>query len=274
MAVSRTRMIVVAAMIVLLAAVGATAGDDVMFAYSFNAGTSNDYKVSFNQEIDMSGMAFSTIGDFEITEKCIAVTDTAASMEIVFTKVEASAMMFGQMQDDPTGGKLVNQAIAFKVTPEGKVTDIAPAGYLEGWEQLQQVVKPVIESAYIHMPNKSVAMGTGWTHNDDSGEEGMVVKSAYDFVFNEMKKENDRNCAQVEGTLKSTFAGSLPMPMGEMEADGNGKGKVKALFDPKAQMIVTLEVSSENKIDMVPVGGGDTQEMTVNFEMKRTLKKK
>lgn len=255
-------------------AVPAGAADDVRFAYAFEPGASNAYKAKFSQELDFGGFAMSVFVDMEYTEKCTAVEEESFAMEIKFDKVDATRSMFDKLEEFEMGTHLTGQTVAFVLHPTGKVEKLRAMGYVEGWDAMRQVVESIVEAAYPHLPNESVAEGGEWEMDEDKEvtPQGIEVVTNASYAFKEMKEEGGRGCAYVEAKVESTMGGTATMPQGSFLADGTGKGKFEFYFDPAASVIVKLKGKMDVRTDLTPEDGGDTQEMSVGYSFERELR--
>lgn len=272
------RLIAMTFLGVLLAALPSldtVAGDDVTFAYAFEQGYEQAYKIKFNQETDMGFFAISMFADISVTEKCVAVEEGIFQMEIVFDEVDASVTMGGRMQDTGISEALTGQSVMFKLDANGEVDDIRAAGLIENFAQLrQQLIKPIIESGFPYLPGGGVSPGGKWSREKetDTTDQGLEITRWGDFEFKEMKEEKGRECALVKGAQNSSISGTMRVPQGAAEADGGGEGEFEFLFDPEAGIIVKLKGSMDINMDLVPEGGGDTIETVVGFTIEREIK--
>jgi hypothetical protein len=270
------RMLVAALATVVAIGFGATlvgADEDVFLGYKFEEGYSKDYKVKFNQEIDYGGFAFSQIIDMEVTEKCVGSEEDLFLMEMVFNKVDAARMQFDNMEQDPNGERLVGQTVTFKVDSHGETSEMRPAGYIDGWDQIKEIVDRVVDNWYAYLPNEAVAKGGKWTKVDEPEEElGLIVEGKADYVFKELKKEKGALCAKIEAKIENTLRGTQDTPAGVMTVDGGGTGDSEFFFCTTTSTIVKYKVKVEMKMDMTPEAGGDATETTVNVVMERAVK--
>ena len=250
-----------------------SAGDEVEFAYKYTEGSSQSYQIKFNQEADFGQFSMSALVDMEITENCTKATDSTYTLEWTFDKVDASRVMFENMQTDPMTDNLVGQKVTFDVDPTGEVTDVKPVSYIEGWEQAQETVSRIIESSFPTLPNKGVAVGGDWDENEtETTDEGTEVTSSGKYHYKENKTEGGRDCAFVEGEVEMTIGGKVAGPQGEMDSDGDGKGEFEMFFDSKAGVVVKLKGKIEINMTLSPTGGGDSVETSVGFETEKKLK--
>jgi len=263
----------VAVLAVAVFAVSVGAGDDIMFGYKFEEGYSAKYKLKFSQEIDFGGFTMSVLADFEVEEKCTGVADGVYSMEATFIKVEASQVMFDNMQEHPMSEQLAGQTVTYKLDSHGDVSEIKAAGYVDGWAAMKDIVERVIESSYVYLPDEAIAAGSEWQQEaeKETTEEGMEVVTSSKFEFKEMKQQKGRDCAKIKGKVENTITGDMPTPQGVMEADGSGTGEYECYFDPGTTTIVKLKGRMDVRMDMVPVSGGDTIETTVTYQVEKEL---
>ena len=255
-------------LVVALAGVSFTAqaAEEVLFAYAFEAGSSHRYRVKLNQEMDFSGASMGQIADFEVTVKCVSVTDGKAAMEMTFDKADMSRTMYGNMSGDPMAEAIVGKSVVYTVDAKGEVSDIKPSTYHEGWDQMQPFVEPLVKNWYVPMPGKAYAPGGEWEHSKkDKGAGGMDMATTAQFKFKEMKKEDDRNCASVVCDAVSALSGQSANAMGTFSVDGEGKGKIEFLFDPAAHLIARLKTKMGFEMQL-----NDTPAI-VTYQMEREL---
>lgn len=264
--------ILVASVIVGMTA-GVVVAESVHFGYKFAEGYTSKYKVKFNQEVDFGGFAMSNFVDLEVTVDCVGATDAVYSMKMTFDKVEASRMMMDNMQNDPNAEKLVGKSVTFTVDAHGEVEDIAPVGYIDGWEMMKAGIEPIVKNWYVFLPNKALAAGEEWKEDKptEKQDNGMEVTTSAVYRFKEVKKEKGRDCARVEATVANMLGGSTDTPQGSFAVDGKGDGKFELLFDGSTSTIVRLKGKVDMKMDMTPEGGGDKVETTVAYNIEREL---
>lgn len=261
------------AVFVLLSMTGVAAGEDVHFGYRFTEGQTGNYKVKFSQELDFGGFAMSNFVDLEVTVKCVGASDSLYSMEMLFSKVEASRMMMENMQNDPNAEKLVGKSVAFTVDPHGDVNDVSPIGYVEGWDMMKAGIEPIVENWYVFLPDKGLAEGQEWSESKEKEvqDNGMEVTTSAVYKFKEIKKEKGLDCARVEATVENILGGTNDTPQGTFAVDGIGEGKFELLFDSATATIVRLKGKVDMKMDLKPTAGGDAVETTVTFNIEREL---
>jgi hypothetical protein len=268
-------LVVLALMAVALGAAPTTtlAGDGVLFEYGFEEGYVQQHKVEFKQEMFWGSFSRSAMFDMEITEKCVGVTeDGLFQMEVTFDKVEASIMMFDQMQDSKMGESLTGQSISFTVDKFGETNDVRAIGYIEGWNQLEQLVTEITNQLYVYLPSQPHVEGDKWEFTDERDEEGMNITENWEYEFKEMDEARGRNCAKVEAEVEFGIGGIASTPGGDFSMDGEGDGDYEFYFDGTEKLIVKLKGSIEVKSDMNPVSGsGDTIESTIIYEINREL---
>jgi len=261
------------AVVAFVAASAVNAGDEIHFGYKFEKGSTQSYSIKFNQELDFGQFAMSALVDMEVTENCIEVSDTAYTIQWTFDKVEASRVMFENLQTDPMTDNLAGKQLTFLVDATGEVSDVKPFGYIEGWSDAEQTVTRIIESCFPSLPNKAVAMGKDWSEDEtDTSDEGTKFTSHGKYVYKENKKESGRDCAMIEGEIALEIGGQVTGPQGAMEADGTGKGGVEIYFDAGAGVVVRLKGTVDINMTMSPIGGGDSVETSVGFETEKKLK--
>jgi hypothetical protein len=270
---NRMHIVMAALLAVVFIAGSVGAGDDIMFGYKFEEGYSSKYKLKFSQEVDFGGFAMNVFADFEVEEKCTGVTDSTYTMEATFIKVEASRMVFDNIEEHPMSEQLAGQTVVYSVDAHGDVSGIKAAGYIDGWAGMKDIVEQVIESSYVYMPDAAVAAGGEWQQEaeKETTDDGMEVVTSSKFEFKEMKQENGRDCAKIVGKMENTFSGVMTTPQGAMEADGTGAGEYECYFDPGTTTIVKLKGRVDVKMDMIPESGGDAVETTVAYQVEKEL---
>jgi len=246
------------------------AGDGVMFGYSYKEGYSQSYKVTFSQEVDFGGFAQSQIVDLEVTEECVGVEDGKFLMRMVFNKVESSVMIMNQMQDNNAVSALTGQALRFKVDSHGEVEDIAPEGYIDGWQELSRTVKPLVDGWFPYLPGKEIAVGEGWTRSQTDTTSGMITSADASYTYQEKKKQDGRECARVGSSAKSKIGGTINTQIGAMKAEGGGKSDVEFYFDAESMTLVRVKFSGETRLDMT-ADNGNVTETTINIQVERKL---
>jgi hypothetical protein len=262
----------VALVAVALAAASVGADEEVLLGYKFEEGYTKDYQVKINYEVDYGGWAFATIADMEVTERCVGVEDDLFLMEVVFNKVETARLQGDDMTEDPSGEHLTGQVLTYKVDAHGVVTEIKPAGYIEGWPQLRKMIEGVFENWYGYLPNESLAKGAKWTHETEpNAEETIKAEGQSDYEFKDVKEEEGTPCAHIEGKSKHTLSGTQETTMGSQIVEGEEKGDIELFFCAKSSTIVKFKAKSESKIDMTPEAGGDPVETTVNSTLERKV---
>jgi hypothetical protein len=271
----RIRILVAAlAVLAVLAPLGVVDADEGVFlGYGFSEGHEQGYKVKFNQELDFGGYAFSQIVDMEVVEKCVGVEDSLFVMEMHFDKVESARMQSDNIVDDPMGERLTGNTVTFKVDKFGETSEMAPVGYIDGWDRMQKVVEAIVDNWYAYLPNKNVTAGETWARDEEPEEEGgLTIDSESSYEFKEIKKEKGRACAKIEGRSKNTIAGQQETQIGTMNVDGNGKGEAEFYFCMDSSTIIKYKAKYEVKMDMTPEAGGDATGTTVNIALEREVK--
>lgn len=270
---SRLVAVAIAAAVTAGAAPGAAAGEAVFLGYGFDDQYQQAYKVKFNQEVDTGNFAFSYLVDMEVTEKCVSAGDSLFLMEVHFDKVETARMQMDNMIEDPMGEKLTGQAVSFQVTRSGVVSDVKPVGYVDGWQQMERIVKPIFEGWYAYLPDAEVEPDGTWERDIGPKEEsGLTVSGHSEYRFEQMKEEKGRECAKIKAKSTNTITGKQSTPMGVMNVDGSGKGEGELYFAIGSSTIVKFKTKVEMKMDMVPEGGGDTTGTAVAYSMEREVK--
>lgn len=273
MRVTKVSTVFLLTAVVAFLSTGVDAGDEVMFAYTFADGYEQAYKVKFSQEVDAGFMTMSIFADLEVTEKFIAAEEESFQMEMVFDKVDASLMMFDQMQDAPISENLTGKSVFFTVDRHGSVTDIKAADYIEGWDRISQIVEPVIEGGFAYLPNREVAMGGSWEPEaeEDTGND-MTITHTGEIVFMKTAKEKGRECSYVEGKTQSVIGGTIDSGMGAANADGKGESEFEFYFDAANSIVVKMKQKTDVKMELTPEAGGDSFETVVNYSLEREIK--
>lgn len=260
----------------LLAVVVATVpavAQEVTFAYKFEPGASERSRVKLNQEVTMGQMAVSNIADMEVTVKCVSTAEGKYAMEMKFDKVDVSMSMMGNTSASPLGEQITGQTISFTADANGNVTDVKPVGVFDAWDSASQLVTPVVEGWYPHLPNKAVAVGGQWEkkgekESDASGTETLTNAS---FKFKEIKKDKGGDVAVVEETLDTAITGNSATPMGTYAVMGAGKGKTEFAFDPAKSRVARIKGKIDIEMDMTPQSGGDPVKTVVINHVERNV---
>jgi hypothetical protein len=256
------------------AAISVAAEDGIMLAHRFEAGASQRYRVRFNGEADMHGMMVTQLGDMEVTVKCVSAAEGKYSMEMKFDKAELSRSMMGNMETDPRGETLAGSVVNFVVDGKGVVSGIKTAGYVEVWNELRNVLEPIIKDWYVYLPAEPVVVGGEWSQDNvkETQPGGIEVTKNSRFKLKEMKKEGGRDCALVVATVDNAFGGKVASPGGEFDVSGGGKGKYEFYFDPAAGVVVKYKGKMDVEMEMVPTGGtGDPVESTIGYQFEKEL---
>ena len=245
---------------------------EVMFAYKFEAGTTQRYRVKLSQEISFGENSVSQIADLEVTLTCKSVADGKASMEMVFDKADMMKEMFGNQSADPMAEALAGHGVTFSVDAHGNVENVQQNGTYDGWDQIHPFVEPIVKGWFVDLPDQAYAPGGAWdTTQNKKSADGTDVKMTTHFKYKENKKEDDRNCASVTGDVESKATGKSVNPMGTYNVDGTGKGKVEYLFDPATQVIVKLKAKTNIDMNLTPAAGGDSVGTSVTYQLEREL---
>jgi hypothetical protein len=273
---TRVRWLVVLglAAVALVAAPSSTpAADGYHFAYDFEKGHVQQYKVNFKQEMFWGSFSRSAIVDMEVTEKCVGITeDGLFEIELVFDKVEASVMMFDRMQDSGIGEDLTGQSISFTLDKFGETNDVRAVGYIEAWSQIEQLVTEIANQFYVYLPAEDHAEGDKWEHTDERDEDGMNITENWEYEFKKAEPVKGRDCAKVKAKVNFGIGGIATTPGGDFTMDGEGDGEYEFFFDGAERLVVKVKGSIEVKSDMVPVSGsGEEIESTVIYEIEREL---
>ncbi len=257
----------------IVAATTPVAAKDITFAYKFEPGTTERHRAKLNQEVTMGPMAISNIADMEVTVKCISGADGKYAMEMTFDKVDVSMTMGGNTTANPVASQLAGQTISFTANANGDVADIKPLGTFEAWGTARQLVEPIIEGWFPHLPNQAVAVGGEWKKNGDKkgSESGMETEIEGSFKFRELKKDKGLDVAVVDQTMLATVSGKTATPMGSYTVAGAGKGKGDFLFDPSKSRVVRLKGQIDLNMDLTPEAGGEPVETVITNHVEREL---
>jgi hypothetical protein len=249
------------------------AEDGIHFVYQFKKGHVQQYKVNFKQQIFWGSFSRSAMIDMEVTEKCVDVTeDGLFEMELVFDKVEASIMMFDRMQDSGIGEGLTGQTITYTVDKNGETNDVRALGYIEVWNQIEQMVTEIANQFYVYLPAEDRAEGEKWERTDERDEDGMNITANWEYEFDKFEEVKGRDCAKVKAEVEFGIGGIASTPGGDFNMEGEGDGDYEFFFDAAESMVVKMKGSMEVKSDMVPVSGsGDEVESTIIYEIEREL---
>ncbi|MCI0451015.1 MAG: hypothetical protein L0Z51_01340 [Candidatus Latescibacteria bacterium] len=203
---------------------------EVTFAYKFEPGTSERHRVKLNQEVSMGQMAVSNLADMEVTVKCVSAADGKYVMELTFDKADVAMTMGTSTTASPLGEQLRGQTISFTADASGGVSDVKPVGAFETWEMAQQLVEPVLQGWYPHLPDKAMAVGGEWKQMGvkETGAGGSETVTNAVFKFKAMKKEKARDVAVVEQSLDTTIGGTSASPMGVYNVRGSGKARASS----------------------------------------------
>ncbi len=259
--------------VALVLAAAPAIAHEVTFAYKFEPGVSERFRVKLNQEVSMGQMAISTIADMEVTIKCVSAAEGKYTMELKFDKADVSTTMMGNTSANPIGEQLTGQSIAFTADASGGVTDVTPVGVFEAWSVAQQLVEPVLEGWYPHLPSKALPVGGEWKQAGERQTESSGTETVTNatFKFKAMKKEKTRDVAVVEQTLDTTISGTSATPMGVYTVAGTGKGKGEFLFDPAKARVIKVKGKIDISMDMTPQGGGDPMPTVVTNHFERDI---
>lgn len=257
---------------VALSAASAVA-QEVTFAYDFKTGASERHRVKLNQEMDMGGMVAGYLVDMSVSLQCASGADGKYAMEMKFDKVDVSTSMMGAVSVNPIGEQLVGQAVTFDVDASGDVSNIEPVGAFEAWDTARQLVEPVIERWYIHLPKQAVAVGSSWKKEGEKEVQSSGTQTVTNttYTFKAMKKEKGHDVAVIDQTQDSKISGTATTPVGVFDVDGSGKGKFEILFEPTRSRVVKFKGKIDLTTDMTPQAGGDPMHMIVTNHFEREL---
>jgi hypothetical protein len=269
----RLGVLVLACVFALSLPAGTAADEAVHFAYHFEEGYNQRYKVSFSEEVFWGSFSRTIMFDLEVTEKCTGVTeDGSFQIEVVFDKVEASMMMMDKMQDLHMAEQLTGQAIGFILDKFGETSEVRALGYIESWSRIETVMRGFVSQLYVYLPGESYSKGQSWEHTDETDNDGVNVTANMEYTFDEIKKEKGHECAKIEVESELGIGGIQSLPGGDYKSEGEGEGEAEMYFDAANALVVKLHSKVEIKMDQVPVSGdGETVESTVTYELKREL---
>ncbi len=266
---------IVLAPMVLAIALGArpAAAQEVVFAYKFEPNAVERHRVKLNQEATMGAMSVTNLVDMEVTIKCVTANDGKYGMELKFDKCDVTQQMMGNTTETPLGEQITGQTIVFTTDASGEVTNIEPLGAMDAWPVAQQVIRPVLESWYPHLPNKAIAVGGTWKkagvkQTDESGTETLTNAT---FTYKGLKKEKTREVAVVEQVLDTTLGGSSSNALGSYILAGTGKGKGEFWFDAVKSRVVKFKTDIDVTLDMTPQSGGDTMKTLLVNHVERSI---
>jgi len=250
----------------------ASAAKDVTFGYRFEPGKAQKYQLKMNTEMEMTGMEASQVADMQVTVTCASAKGDAYTMNLVFDKVEASNVIGGNMQADPTAAQMTGESVSFTVDSHGEVSAVTPGPGFEAWAQVQQVIEPTLKNWYVFLPDKAVPVGGDWkreNYRDKSA--GTEYVSNENFKFREMKKDKGQDTATVDQDVTTQIGGTTQTPVGIYNLAGTGKGKFEFQFDPARGVITYYKGSMQTDINMTPQSGGDPMKTSVVNHIERQL---
>lgn len=251
----------------------ATAAGEVTFAYKFEPGKAQKYHLKINTDMKMMGMDAGQVADMTVTVACGSKKGDAYAMTLTFDKVDATNTIAGNVQPDPSSANMIGKTVGFTVDSHGTVTDIGPGPNFDSWQNVQQVVEPVLKNWYVYLPANAVKPGGTWkreNHRDKSAAGSEYVSSEH-FKFRELKKDKGASLAVVDEDVTTTVGGSTETPMGNYKISGNGTGKFEFHFDPARGVIRYFNGTMNTDINMTPQAGGDPMPTSVTNRIERQL---
>jgi hypothetical protein len=264
---------VLSAGVALALLAGTAVAGDVMFGYKFEQGKSQRYHLKLNTEMKMTGMEASQTADMTVNVTCSSADKGKYTMSVLFEKVQASNMIAGNLNEDPSAAKMVGKTVIFTVDSHGSVSNITPGPGFDVWSSVQQVVEPTLKNWYVYMPAKAVPVGGEWkreNHRDKSVAGADYVTNEH-FKFRESKKEKNRELAVVDQDVTTTIGGTTETPIGVYKLAGTGAGKFEFSFNPANGTIPYFKGTMETNIDMTPQSGGMAMKTTVANHIEREL---
>jgi len=266
------RVWIAAVMLVVLMGTAGAAGE-VMFAYKFEPGKAQRYRLKLDTRMEMSGMEVSQMADMTVAVTCASHDKGVYTMNLVFEKVDASNVLAGNKSTDPNAAGMVGKSVIFTVDEHGAVSGITPGPGFDSWTTVQQVVEPTLKSWYVYMPASKVALGGKWEREGyrDKAFSGTEYVTTELFTFRANGKEKGRDVALVDHNVTTTVGGTSESPYGTYKLAGSGKGKFEFAYHPATRTITRLTGDMETKIDMTPKTGGDTMKTTIANHIEREL---
>ena len=170
------------------------------------------------------------------------------------------------------GEAMTGQAVSFVLDKFGETDDISAMGYIESWNQLEGLVKALVDQMYIYLPDKPYGKGEKWEHTDEKDEDGLNITSLTEYSFKEWKEEKGRECAKVKAETELGIGGITTTPNGDYNMEGEGDGEYEFFYCRVDKIVVKMKGGIEVKSDMSPVSGSrDKIESTVLYEIEKEL---
>lgn len=251
----------------------ATAAGEVHFAYKFQPGKSEKYHLKIDTAMKMMGMDASQLAEMEVTVTCGSKKGESYAMTLTFDKVDAKNTIAGNVQPDPSSANMMGKTVGFTVDSHGTVTDIGPGPNFDSWQNVQQVVEPVLKNWYVYLPANAVKPGGTWKRDNyrDKSAAGSEYVSSETFKFRGMKNDKGLDLAIVDEDVTTTVGGTTETPMGNYKISGNGSGKFEFHFDQARGAIRFFSGSMKTDINMTPQAGGDPMPTSVTNTIERQL---
>ena len=259
-------------MLVVLMGTAGAAGE-VMFAYKFEPGKAQRYRLKLNTQMALSGMEVSQVADMTVAVTCASHDKGVYTMNLVFEKVDASNVLAGNKTPDPNAAGMVGKTVIFTVDEKGAVSGITPGPGFDSWTTVQQVVEPILKSWYVYMPASNIAPGGKWQREGyrDKAASGTEYVTNEHFTFRANGKEKGRDVALVDHDVTTTVGGVSESPYGTYKLAGTGKGKFEFAYHATTRTITRLTGDMETKIDMTPQSGGEAMKTTIANHIEREL---
>ena len=259
--------------LLLLSLAGNAMAGDMMFAHKFEQGKSQRYRLKLNTEMEMTGMEASQTADMTVKVTCSAADKGKYTMTVLFEKVEASNMIAGNLQEDPSAAQMTGKTVIFTVDAHGSVSNIMPGPGFDVWSSVQQVVEPTLKNWYVYMPDKALPVGGEWKRENfrDQSVSGADYVTNEKFKFREVKKVKGGELAVVDENVTTTVGGTTETPIGVFKLAGTGTGKFEFWFDPARGTVPHFKGTMETSIDMTPQSGSATMKTVVANHIERDL---
>lgn len=277
------RMAALALLWILLAASGLPGGASEGFelGYRFSEGSETGYKFEYSQEYEIKGYSYTTMIDLEYTERCTEVIgDSLYSMEMTVEEVSAQTRRNDELMDTGLEGMMRGQSFLYRITRNGKVSDIQAKGFIEKEKEVLGIIRVVLGGSYPYLPAREVGVGEKWTFEGSTVERaktGLDVESSMEFQAKKTKKESGRNCMEVEGSGESYMSGRMENESGRYAVDGQGETKVKFYYDIEYNRVLKVEAESSAEMTFVEASesvGAERESMTtgITYKLKKELK--
>jgi hypothetical protein len=277
---SLTRVISVLTILFVITLVAFAQGEKLR--YQSEKGVTHQYKINTENstKAQMGGRDFTTVFGSDI-EFSLAGQDASKNGDLVFVaKVDKnlSRVDSPMMKDSAMVSKEINgKRVQLVVTPLGRtVKSVALDSIPRPANPMMGNINPpdMMRRIFVELPEKAVGTGDTWkqTRPDTISAQGMKIISKPDITFKIAGTETKGgyDCLKItfEGTASQYGTGSRQGM--ELVIDGAVKSKGIAYLAPKAGLLVYVESSSTN--DMNISGAGEqmftaTQSVTSNSKM-------